>query len=194
MQLNIYSSIMIFLGSYTPLSLILLIQDIDMSLISKPFCINLFREGCSLPLSTPQISISAMVVCVICLLVTFFAINQTNPKTKAKLTNIKPIPSELINYSLPYIVTLMSINYSETNEIFGFFIFMVWMFIINHKNGTIILNPLLSVIGWKLYEVQYKRIGESAINNGRLLYRGRLAENASIKFENIQDIMIAVDQ
>lgn len=185
---------MIFLGSYTPLSLILLIQDIDMSLISKPFCINLFREGCSLPLSTPQISISAMVVCVICLLVTFFAINQTNPKTKAKLTNIKPIPSELINYSLPYIVTLMSINYSETNEIFGFFIFMVWMFIINHKNGTIILNPLLSVIGWKLYEVQYKRIGESAINNGRLLYRGRLAENASIKFENIQDIMIAVDQ
>lgn len=193
MQLNLLSSMLIFLGSYTPLSLILLIQDIDASMASKPFCLNVFRAGCSLPLNTPKVSIPVVIACAISLLLTLMVISNTSPKKKAELKSIKQVPGELINYSLPYIVTLMSINYTDTKEIFGFLVFILWIFAINHRSGTIILNPVLSVFGWKLYEVTYKRQGETRINQGKILYRGRLAENALIKYEHIQDIIVDED-
>ncbi len=65
---------------------------------------------------------------------------------------MKATPNEVINYTFPYVVSFMGIAYDEPQKLIGFFVFLLWMFAITLKSGQILMNPLLLIFGWKLYE------------------------------------------
>lgn len=46
----------------------------------------------------------------------------------------------------------MGIAYSEPQKLLGFTVFLLWMFAITYKSGQILMNPLLLIFGWRLYE------------------------------------------
>lgn len=153
MRFRVLTAIVVFLGSYLPLSMILLAQNYD---YSASFCWTLWEPTCQLPLRNPVFSLSAFCICAACFLITLFVLTLVKPKHEIELIEAKYIPTELMNYTLPYVVSFMSIDYQDTSKFVGLTIFLVWMFWITYKSGQVLLNPLLIVLGWRLYDLTYQ--------------------------------------
>jgi hypothetical protein len=55
----------------------------------------------------------------------------------------------------------MVLDLSDSGKYYGFWAFLAWMFIITYRSGQILMNPLIIVFGWQLYEVDGEIDGES---------------------------------
>jgi hypothetical protein len=113
-----------------------------------------------------------------------------DPKTPIKVKEAKYIPAELMNYTLPYVVSFMTFDYQETGKFIGLIIFLAWVFLITHRSGQVILNPLLIVFGWRHYEVKYQFSGSEKVYLGHGLSRDKIEPGEPCLQSIIQDIMI----
>ena len=48
----------------------------------------------------------------------------------------------------------MGVDYGSLGKIAGLVAFLAWLFLITYKAGQIIMNPILLVFEWNLYEVR----------------------------------------
>jgi hypothetical protein len=178
------------LGSYLPLSLILLAQDYDYTQ-PKTVCWSSFWTADWFPaFKNPHLAIGIFVTCLVCFVLSLASLAILRPKNEITVTNAKHIPTDLMNYTLPYIVSFMSISYQEAGKFVGLVIFLGWMFWITYKSGQIILNPLLIVLGWRLYDVSYHFVGSNDTQNARALVRGRIEAGLQCRQTSVQDILI----
>jgi hypothetical protein len=182
----------IFLGSYLPLSVILLVQDVDYTLLRRSFCWQIWSENsaCVVPLAHPRLSLTIVGICFVSFCLSLLALSISQPKLPVDVTEAHYIPAELMNYTLPYIVAFMGIGYQETGKLVGLAIFLAWMFLITHKSGQVILNPVLAVLGWRLYEVKYVFPGNSEVNDGRALAKGNVEAGRRYRHIVIQDVVV----
>ena len=190
MQLRIIPSLLIFIGSYLPLSLILLAQDVDYSTAIGETDKLTLGAICSTTLKNPHFSLSILFVCLVCFGFSLGALKVTTPKRFIRINEAKYIPTELMNYTLPYVVAFMSFDYQETGKFVGLIIFLGWMFIITHRAGQIILNPLLIVFGWRHYEIKYVSPDNTAELVGHALSKDKLEPEIDCKKTPLQDILI----
>lgn len=171
MQFKIVPALLVFLGSYFPLALILALQDVSEATWSAGLCTK--WQACQVPeLNHPWLSLSFMVVTGLCLILTFLILRKIRYKYRVKVTESKPIPSELISYSFPYIVSFMGVDYGSIGKLAGLAAFLFWLFIITFKSGQIILNPILIIFGWNLYEAKVLVNGHPRI--AKILGRSKL--------------------
>ena len=161
MQFRVLTAITVFLGSYLPLSVILLAQNFEYSAVSMPLCWPIQSSACEIPIKNPEFSISAFLLCALCFLTTLVVLAVINPKREIIVVEAKYIPSDLMNYTLPYVVALMSINYQNMSTCVGLIIFLAWMFWITYRSGQVLLNPLLIVFGWRLYDLGFRFPGDA---------------------------------
>jgi hypothetical protein len=189
-QFRVLIAVAVFLGSYLPLSLILLAQDFDYGATHQSFCWRLWTQGCSLPLKNPAFAIGILAACAVCFVITLGSLAAVRPKQEVRITEAKHTPADLMNYTLPYIVSVMSIDYQESGKFVGFLIFLGWMFWITYKSGQIILNPLLIVLGWRLYEVSYTFAGSTDPQTGNALVKGRIEAGQRYRQQPVQDVLI----
>jgi len=120
MRFRVLVAAAVFLGSYLPLSLILLAQDYDYGASHPSFCWALWRRGCSLPLKNPAFAIGILATCAVCFVITLGSLAAVRPKQEIRVTEAKHTPADLMNYTLPYIVSFMSIDYQESGKFVGF--------------------------------------------------------------------------
>ncbi|MCU6662777.1 hypothetical protein [Silvania hatchlandensis] len=183
----------IFLGSYLPLSTILLVQDFDKKKAMGEVCLNVFlNENCHFPLQKPWLSIGFLVLCLICFLFSWIALKLTKEGgTDIHIKTVKHTPSDLMNYVLPYIVSFMSIDYMQDAKFIGFLIFLLWLFWLSYKSGQIILNPMLVVLNWRMYEITYYYPGNEGDEfTGVVLSNKTLEPNSTSKTQNIQSVIV----
>jgi hypothetical protein len=190
MQPRQFAAIMIFVGSYLPLSLILLVQNYRYSALRDDICINLSRPGCDLPLKNPILATSIFVACVLCLIATLVILSRLRPKREICLKEVSYVPADLMNYTLPYVVSFMSIDYQDSGKFVGLIIFLAWMYWISYKSGQIILNPVLIVFGWCLYNVKYTFPADSTEHTTRILANGAISPGERHNRHTIQNIDI----
>ena len=190
MQFRVLVALFVFLGSYLPLSLILLAQDLDYALLKGSVCWAFWNGKCALPLKNPAFAISIFVACAACLVVTLWCLAVVAPKQEILIKDAKYVPTDLMNYTLPYIVSFMSIDYQEAGKFVGFVIFLGWMFWITYKSGQIILNPLLIVLGWRLYDVTYSFAGSNDLLTAKALIQGHVEAGQRRRQIPIQDILV----
>lgn len=190
MQPRVPIALFIFLGSYFPLSLILLAQDFDYAFLSKPFCYKYWTTECALPFKHAVFAIGSFATCLACLLITLTILAVIRPKQEILIKEEKYVPTDLMNYTLPYIVAFMSIDYQEWSKFVGFLLFLGWMFWITYKSGQIILNPLLIVLGWRLYDIAYTFSGSSDRQTAKVLIKGSIEVGLRYKQASVQDILI----
>lgn len=189
MQFRILTALVVFVGSYLPLSLILLAQDFDYGALSHGLCWPLSTTLCDLPFANPIFSITMLAITMACFIVTVLALRLIEPKQDVMVIEAKYIPTDLMNYTLPYIVSFMSIEYQETGKFVGFIVFLGWMFWITFRSGQILLNPVLIALGWRLYEMTYSYAGSGDSFITRALVKGDLTPGA-FKQWPVQDIQI----
>lgn len=193
MQLRALFAVAIYLGSYLPLSLILLAQDLDVATLKRGICPAAMTATwlCDNPLKNPAWSLSAVAICAAGMLATFVALRYLRTPHRVKVTESKHIPADLINYVIPYVVSFISLEYDQPTKLIGFGVFLAWIFWITHKSGQIALNPVLAVFGWKLFEVKYVYNGSANIFVGRMLSKVDIEPERSYRQGNLQDVMVA---
>ncbi|QJQ96271.1 MULTISPECIES: hypothetical protein [Halomonadaceae] len=193
MQLKTASAFLIFCGSYLPLSVILLIKDFDQEAINDPVCWQFYRKevSCYLPFDNPISSLGVVCFCLTCLALSLFLLKSIRCKNEVKVLEVKHVPVDLMNYVLPYIVAFITIDYSNGQDLIGYGFFLVWIFWITYKSGRAILNPMMTVFGWRLYEVSYTVYEEGAVKTGVMLSNSDLAPVEYVRHNKIQDVMIA---
>ncbi|MBD3834073.1 MAG: hypothetical protein IE910_12105 [Brevundimonas sp.] len=194
MQIRLLPAVMVFAGSYLPLALILLAQDFDYAFLKSGICNPILnRLGCEIPLAHPAFSLTIFVLCLLSFCFTLMTLSLARPRNFVDIVSVKYVPAELMSYTLPYVVSFMSIGYQDTGKFVGLTIFLIWMFWISYKSGQLILNPLLIAFGWRLYEVSYRFPGEKIereARNGRALIRGELESGQRRAQVSVQDILI----
>ncbi|MCX5577303.1 hypothetical protein [Kaistia terrae] len=193
MQFRILTALAIFLGSYLPLSFILLAQDFAYENLSGQICWAPWRDDCALPFKNPFFSIGIFLACVMCLIVTLVSLRLIKPKQEILIKEAKHVPSDLMNYTLPYVVSFMSISYQDSGKFVGFVVFLVWMFWISYKSGQIILNPMLIVLNWRLYDVSYEYVGGSGVQKANVLSKGSIEAGKRYFQVPIQEILVITD-
>lgn len=193
MQLRIVFAFAIYLGSYLPLSVILLAQDVDGAVIRQGFCSldTMVQLGCISPLKNPVWSLSAVGLCAAGLIATVAALRTLPATVRVEVVESKHIPSDLINYVIPYVVSFMSLDYEQAPKLFGFAVFLLWILWITYKTGQIAMNPVLAVLGWKLYEIKYKFPAGHEIHVGRMLSKVSVVPGRSYRQNGLQDVMVA---
>lgn len=190
MQFRIPIALIIFLGSYLPLSLILLAQDYDYAFLDNPVCWSPWSDECLLPFKNPTFAIGIFVACVISFSLTLGSLAAVHPRQEIIVKESKHMPTDLMNYTLPYIVSFMSIDYQEPGKFVGFLIFLGWMFWIVYKSGQIIMNPLLIVLGWRLYDITYSFAGSNDPQTAKALVKGRIEAGQRYRQTPVQDILV----
>ncbi len=189
MQFRLLTALIVFIGSYLPLSVILLVQNFDFTVIGKPFCWLIFDRGCTLPLISPIFSIGLFALTLKCFCVTLIALKFIRPSIDVEIIDAEYVPTDLMNYTLPYVVSFMSVDYQDTGKFFGFLVFLGWMFWITHRAGQVILNPVLIAMGWRLYAITYRFSGSQNVFKASALSKGHLNPGFH-KQCTVQDIQI----
>lgn len=193
MQLRMWSALILYAASYLPLSLILLAQDFDfegfrctwhgiVSTSEYSRVWTLFKA--------PHLSLSFVGICGASMVCTLAVLAILKPKRTIDVTGATHVPVDLMNYVLPYVVSFMSIQFQDARQLVGFAIFMGWLFIITYRSGHIIMNPILIVFGWKLYDISYSFSGSNTVYSSRVLSRIAIEPNASHRVSALQDILI----
>lgn len=190
MQFRLLTAVVVFLGSYLPLSVILLAQNFDFGALHRSFCWPPGQPDCSIPLKNPGFALTALVICVLCFFTAQFVLALLKPKQEIVLVEAKYIPTDLMNYTLPYIVSFMSIDYQDMPKFVGLVIFLVWMFWIAYKAGQILLNPLLIVFGWRMYELKYHFVSDKQDHISRALSKGPIDAGETHRHNNIADLLV----
>lgn len=189
MEFKLLPACLIFAGSYLPLSIILLFQNIEEKYIKSDFCIKI-NDNCEIPkLESPILSISFFLICLFSYVVLRWHFFKKIRKTSVITVNSsKPIPNDLINYVFPYVVAFMNLDFTDERKTIGFFIFFIWMFYITYKSGQILMNPLILSFGWKLYEASITYENEKI--QAKMLSKETLKDNAIHQSCLIQGIYI----
>jgi len=165
---------------------------VDLKIASNGLCsvTHLTGPTCGLPLHHAELSLIAIAICTLCLLFTLFALRLLPAQQRITVSESKHVPADLINYVIPYIVSFISLDYGDAPKLIGFVIFLSWLFWITFETGQISLNPVLSVLGWKLYEVKYSFLQSTDVLTGRILARTEIEPGNTYRHGNLQDVMI----
>lgn len=189
MQFRVFSAFIVFIGSYLPLALILAVQDIPVSWWKGSFCDFSEIDKCQfIPFDNPYLSIIFIVATCVSVVISNFSLKKVSYPFEAEIESSKAIPNDIINYVFPYVVSFMGISYESPEKLLGFTVFIFWMFAITYKSGQIIMNPLLIMFGWKLYEAKININGKN--RDVRVLTKGGLTPG-SYRVQTIQDFYIA---
>ena len=170
MNMRLLPALILFLGSYFPLSLILLIQDVKETSWKAPVCRLWQISTCELPaLANPGRAVVLVLICACSLLLFICLMNSLKGLSKLEVIDSKSIPNDLINYVFPYVVSFMGLDLNADGKFFGFLLFILLMFVITYRSGQILMNPFLLVAGWQMYELNILTEGQK--RNVRALSR-----------------------
>jgi hypothetical protein len=193
MQPRVFIAALIFAASYLPLAMILGLQDIDVARLQWDICDDWANaaESCATPLKHPWLATVPIVTCAICLVVTRLALASLQPRTPITVKSAKPVPADLMSYTLPYIVSLMSLDLGDLPKLAGFVLFLGWIFLITLRSGQLLMNPVLTLFGWQLYEVAFVYHGGTKTERERMaMVRGTLEPDTTVMHDTVQDILV----
>jgi hypothetical protein len=194
MQPKVIPAFVLFLGSYFPLSVILLLQDVKAKYWKLPICRpNNWVARCQLPsLENPWRSVTLFTVCATCLVALLLILKHVHNKHELKVVAYKDVPNDLINYVFPYVVAFMVLDLGDSGKYYGFWAFLAWMFVITYRSGQILMNPLLIVFGWQLYEVD--AVIDKASETVRVISRFKPVKDKTFPYFGIQGIRILLKE
>lgn len=143
MKLRVTTSIILFLSSYTPLLLILIVKDFDFINIEfkNPIFITIF--------------FITIILSIFLLRVVLMHIKKRNSNMPIKINHVSDRSQDLINYTVPYIISFYGFDLSKWSDNISLGIFIVLMCVLTIRSKMIFINPLLAVVGYGMYDIEY---------------------------------------
>lgn len=189
MNFRIGWAFIVFIGSYLPLSIILIIQDIGAEYPGLQFWLPGRGLQFLIPkLEHPLFSWTFFIFCLFAFLRIYKNLINISGTIRIKIEKSKSIPNDIINYVFPYVVSFMGLDLNDPRKVAGFFLFIFWMFLITHKSGQILMNPLFLVFGWNLFEAEIETGGKA--RTCRILSNKKLVDGESYDCDKVQDFYV----
>jgi len=158
-------SFLIFLSAYAPLSLIIAAKDLNWQKWTFAH-----RNG----------SLICLVIAVLSVVILRFVITAIPGQYPAKVISVKSRSGDLINYSIPYLVTFVTVdNFFEIPNLAAFITFMALMFILTLKTQNLFINPILAVWQYGLYDVQFQEGAKQ--KEGIFLVKGDFSSDSQVR-------------
>jgi hypothetical protein len=179
MKLRLFSSVIIFLSAYSPLAVIFCIQSFDFK-----------NQQLMHPLVIWPILGLAVISCII-----LWATVKL-PKVSSAPVTIKSVSnksSELVSYTIPYMVSFFVIEHWNAQLLVSFAFFMFIMFWLTLKTHTIFNNPILAMMGYNIFDVHYEKNGRE-YQDYLLAKGGRLITNEQCRIVEISEQLYLVTQ
>ncbi|PTB92082.1 hypothetical protein C9994_14540 [Marivirga lumbricoides] len=143
MKPKLLTAILLFISAYSPLFLILAVKDFDF------YCSYNFNHpvGISILLGLSFLS-------VVLLFITVGSIKRGNMPVKVKVVRNRSV--DLINYTIPYIVSFFGFNLSKVEDIISLSIFLLLLLLLTLKSKSVFMKPILLLAGYNLYDLEYE--------------------------------------
>lgn len=148
MKPRIFTSILLFISAYSPLFLILAVKDFDFK------CLHQLKH----PLAV-YIMIGVTLLSIILLFLTVSKLKRGN--MPVKVVSVKNRSVDLINYTIPYILSFFGFDLSKWEDIISLFIFLLIMLVLTITSKSVFLNPILAFAGYGLYDLDYEFDGKT---------------------------------
>tara|TARA_B100000678_G_scaffold281847_1_gene280129 strand:+ start:119 stop:718 length:600 start_codon:yes stop_codon:yes gene_type:complete len=148
MKPKLLTAILLFISAYSPLFLILAVKDFDFYKyydFSHPIGISIL--------------LGLSILSVILLFTTINSIRRGNMPVTVQAVKNRSI--DLINYTIPYIVSFFGFDLSKVEDIISLAIFLLLLLLLTIKSKSVFMNPILLLAGYNLYDLEYEFDGKS---------------------------------
>ncbi|WP_461208594.1 hypothetical protein [Desulfocurvus sp. DL9XJH121] len=204
-----WAAIAIFFSSYLPLSLVLLIQDINSEAVSRvtfPKVVALIKlfpndfwsavQSIALGLlrlfHNPGVSLAITACCFASVFVLKFAVGSLSGGENVKILKSLKNPTDLMNYTVPYMVAFIGVDLGDGPKVAGFVCFMLFMFILTYKSKQLFMNPILAIFGYSLYDVDYEH--NSCPRSARILAKNDLVPGKRYRLRMVASLPIITQE
>lgn len=147
MKPKLLTASLLFLSAYSPLFLILAVKDFDF------YCSFNFRHPVGV-----SILLGLSILSVILLFATIHTIKRGNKPVT--IISVKNRSVDLINYTIPYIVSFFAFDLSKVEDVISLSIFLLLLLLMTIKSKSVFMNPILLLAGYNLYDIEYEFDGK----------------------------------
>jgi hypothetical protein len=141
MKLRFLPSLLIFISSYAPLALIIVIKDLnDMTMIPNHLVA----------------SIAILSIALLSCVVVRIAAQKITGGVAVKITKAANKSGDLFAYTIPYMISFYNFNLGDWKTLLCMSIFLILMFSLSYKTQNVFVNPILALAGYGLYDCQFK--------------------------------------
>lgn len=187
-------SIAIFISGYTPLFLIMAIKDIKGFLwycraLDNPIMgVGKLKIPYFVEFSNPGTVVSLVVVSVLSILMLNYVLkNISRNPFEIKITKAKSRSSEVVNYTIPYMISFVAFDLSKWQDLVSLIIFLSILCLLSIRSQSIFINPILAALGYGLYDCKYSENGNA--KECVMLSKSDLAAGADKKYTKINNYM-----
>lgn len=138
MKPRVWVAMLMFFSSYAPLVLILAARDFNY----KTYAVT-----------TPVVVYPALAIAAASCLILILVMKQFRGGELAKVVDVENRSVELLNYTIPYLISFLPLKIGEVSEIVAFCLFMLLMFWLTYKTNNLYINPVLTLMGYGLYRL-----------------------------------------
>lgn len=136
-------SLLLFLSAYSPLMVILVIKDIDLS--------------SSWLLRTPIHSGILLLMAVASSVITLLAVKEVDGGLPVVITKAANKSGDMFGYTIPYMLSFMRIDLGDWQTLLSLLVFLSILFIMAYRTQTVFINPILAIAGHMLIDCTFKR-------------------------------------
>ena len=144
MKPRLWAAVLIFLSGYSPLLIILCFRDFDFST---------YKFG------HPVAVIALTVTAAISIVLVFVALRSIHSNMRIRIVRLQSRATDLVNYSLPYIVSFFGLKLSDPHDMGSLAILMSLLFVLAFRTRALFINPILACAGYHLYQADYEENG-----------------------------------
>jgi hypothetical protein len=187
-------SIAIFISGYTPLFLIMMIKDITgidwntHQFDSTTLGYDKIAYPVGLFVKNPSVVWGLIIVSLISLLMLRYVLkNITSNPFEITITRAKSRSSEVVNYTIPYMISFVAFDLSKWQDLLSLIIFLGILCLLSIRSQSIFINPILAALGYGLYDCSYKENNKD--KECVMLSSKDLTTNDSVKYKKINNYM-----
>ena len=139
-------SLVLFLSAYSPLMLILIVKNVDLSQ-------RLF-------LKSPTFSAVLLFIAVFSTVLTLMAVKNVSAGLPVTVTKAANKSGDMFGYTIPYMLSFVRVEFGEWQVIASLVMFLAVLFIMAYRTQTVFINPVLAIAGYLLIDCTFKRDGK----------------------------------
>lgn len=141
--LKIWAAIVLFISGYIPLFVIMLIKD-----LKEP-------GYCEFKNFTVSLFLLFIIMASGIFLYKIMKSLSGEGGFSIKVISVKSKSSEIVNYTIPYMISFFAFDMSKPTDLVVFLIFFVMLCALSISSQSIFINPILAIFGYGLYECKY---------------------------------------
>lgn len=187
-------SIAIFISGYTPLFLIMIIKDFDRidwqayQLTSSILGFSQIDYPVGIVFKNSNVVLGLLIVAAVSLLMLRYVLkNITSNPFEITITKAKSRSSEVVNYTIPYMISFVAFDLSKCQDLLSLIIFMGILCLLSIRSQSIFINPILAALGYGLYDCVYTENGKE--KECVMLSRKDLTAKDVVKYKKLNNYM-----